>query len=113
MGRYLFVLLASLGLGYDPAAALTLNRSTIQAKVTVDQRRPTNARFAVRGTAALKATWCQKWLVHRRLRPEAFAGRVDNHLTGLRRYPLHAEVLDSSAAEGFSFVRFSGTRTRV
>jgi hypothetical protein len=26
--------------------------------------------------AALKATWCQKWLVHNRLRPEAYAGRV-------------------------------------
>ncbi len=47
--------------------------------------------------AALKAAWCHKWLVHRRLRPEAFAGRVHNHLTGAARYPLHAEVLNSAA----------------
>jgi len=47
--------------------------------------------------AALKASWCHKWLVHRRLRPEAFAGRVHNHLTGAAQYPLHAEVLNSAA----------------
>lgn len=47
--------------------------------------------------AALKAAWCHKWLVHRRLRPEAFAGRVHNHLTGAARYPfLHAEMLNSA-----------------
>lgn len=47
--------------------------------------------------AALKASWCHKWLVHRRLRPEAFAGRVHNYLTGAARYPLHAELLNSTA----------------
>ncbi|MBI3303169.1 MAG: vanadium-dependent haloperoxidase, partial [Deltaproteobacteria bacterium] len=47
--------------------------------------------------AALKAAWCHKWLVHRRLRPEAFAGRVYNHVTGAAQYPIHAEVLNSAA----------------
>jgi len=47
--------------------------------------------------AALKASWCHKWLVHRRLRPEAFAGRVHNHLIGTAQYPLHAEILNSAA----------------
>jgi hypothetical protein len=28
------------------------------------------------GNAALRAVWYQKWSVHRRLRPEAFGGRV-------------------------------------
>jgi hypothetical protein len=39
---------------------------------------------------ALKAVWYQKWFVHRRLRPEAFAGRIQNLLThpGLN-YPIH------------------------
>jgi hypothetical protein len=46
---------------------------------------------------ALKAAWCHKWLVHRRLRPEAFAGRVHNHLTGAAQYPIYAEVLNSAA----------------
>jgi hypothetical protein len=30
---------------------------------------------------ALKAVWYQKWLVHRRLRPEAFGGRLHRHIT--------------------------------
>ena len=47
--------------------------------------------------AALKAAWCHKWLIHRRLRPEAFAGRMHNHLIGTARYPLHPEVLNSAA----------------
>lgn len=47
--------------------------------------------------AALKATWCHKWLVHRRLRPEEFAGRVHQTMTGAVRYPLHADVLNAAA----------------
>jgi hypothetical protein len=47
-------------------------------------------------TRALKATWYQKWFVHRRLRPEAYAGRVHNQVVH-NRYPgiLHKDVLDS------------------
>ncbi|HXG66665.1 MAG TPA: vanadium-dependent haloperoxidase [Blastocatellia bacterium] len=52
---------------------------------------------------ALKAVWYQKWFVHRRLRPEVFAGRVHNHLTGAASYPIHADILDSDAvAEVFT-----------
>ncbi len=47
--------------------------------------------------ASLKAAWCHKWLVHRRLRPEEFAGRVHNHLTKQAQYPLHEEVLNANA----------------
>lgn len=46
--------------------------------------------------AALKAAWCHKWLVHRRLRPEAFAGRVHNHLTGSTQYPIHTDVFNAA-----------------
>jgi hypothetical protein len=46
-------------------------------------------------TRALKAAWFQKWFVHRRLRPEAFAGRIHNHVTRAAAYPIHAEVLSS------------------
>ena len=46
-------------------------------------------------TRALKAVWFQKWLVHRRLRPEEFGGRVHNHVTGAAQYPIDAEILDS------------------
>jgi PAP2 superfamily len=51
-------------------------------------------------TRALKATWFQKWFVHRRLRPEAYAGRVHNQIEH-DRYPgvLHRDVLSSKAVE--------------
>ena len=49
-------------------------------------------------TRALKAVWFQKWFVHRRLRPEAFGGRIDAHLSGRRDYSMiDATVLDSRA----------------
>jgi hypothetical protein len=49
-------------------------------------------------TRALKATWYQKWLVHRRLRPEAYGGLIHQRLTGNADYPVHPEVLNSAAA---------------
>jgi hypothetical protein len=48
-------------------------------------------------TRALKAVWYHKWLVHRRLRPEAFGGRVHNQKTGRFAYPIHPDVIDSEA----------------
>lgn len=45
--------------------------------------------------AALQAAWYQKWLVHRRLRPEKFGGRVHNHKMGAATYPIHSELLNS------------------
>lgn len=47
--------------------------------------------------AALGAAWFQKWLVHRRLRPEVFGGRVHNHLKGAANYPINQELLNSQA----------------
>jgi hypothetical protein len=46
---------------------------------------------------ALKAVWYQKWFVHRRLRPEAFAGRIHNHAACAASYPIHPEILNSQA----------------
>jgi membrane-associated phospholipid phosphatase len=51
------------------------------------------AEVAVR---ALKAVWYQKWLVHRRLRPEVYAARVDSNQNDTKTYPLHADVLNSA-----------------
>ncbi len=48
-------------------------------------------------TRALETIWFQKWFVHRRLRPECYAGRVHNVLTGRADYPVNAETLDSEA----------------
>jgi hypothetical protein len=49
--------------------------------------------------AALDCAWYQKWSVHRRVRPEEFAGSIHNHRTGTASYPIHPEVLNSHAAD--------------
>lgn len=51
-------------------------------------------------TRALKATWHQKWQVHRRLRPEEFGGRVHHQVTS-NRYPgaLHRDILESKVVD--------------
>jgi hypothetical protein len=46
---------------------------------------------------ALKAMWYQKWFVHRTLRPLAYGGLVHNTITGVAKYPVHSDVLNSSA----------------
>jgi hypothetical protein len=67
-------------------------------------------------TRALKAVWFQKWYVHRRLRPEAFGGRIDVQLRGRpaagpgkpavpadTRYPMiDDEILDALRTGGLS-----------
>jgi hypothetical protein len=50
-------------------------------------------------SSALKATWFQKWSVHRRLRPEELGGRVHNHWNRIAEYPVHASLVDSKAVE--------------
>lgn len=53
--------------------------------------------IAVVTQVALKACWYQKWMVHRRLRPEEFAGRVEARERKLADYPIHADLLGSAA----------------
>ena len=45
---------------------------------------------------ALKAAWFQKWQVHRRLRPEAFGGRVHNQKLNLANYNINAKLINDS-----------------
>ena len=56
-------------------------------------------------TRALKAVWFQKWFVHRRLRPEVMAERVDRTAFHGAGYPVHVEILnslnDSNRLKGF------------
>jgi hypothetical protein len=44
-----------------------------------------------------KGAYFHKWQVHRRLRPECFAGRIETHAAGRRQYDLHADVLQCDA----------------
>jgi len=50
-------------------------------------------------TRALKAMWYQKWLVHRRLRPEAFAGLVHHTRSGTAKYPVHPQILNAKVLD--------------
>jgi membrane-associated phospholipid phosphatase len=47
-------------------------------------------------TAAFHAAWWQKWMVHRRARPEVFAGRIHYHTLTKASYPIHSDVLESN-----------------
>jgi membrane-associated phospholipid phosphatase len=46
--------------------------------------------------AALKAAWCQKWLIHRKTRPEAFGAHV--HLTSIGQvnHSFHPDLMQST-----------------
>jgi hypothetical protein len=46
---------------------------------------------------ALGGAWFHKWLVHRRLRPEMYGGRVENQIRGVKDYDIPSELLDSDA----------------
>lgn len=46
---------------------------------------------------ALKAAWFQKWSAHRRLRPEAYGGRLTVQLEGAKDYGLPADITGSAA----------------
>jgi len=48
---------------------------------------------------ALKHQWYQKWLVHRRLRPEEFGGRVEVQRLGRRTYPFHDDLAASAVLD--------------
>jgi hypothetical protein len=54
-------------------------------------------------TRSLQGVWYQKWFVHRRLRPEMFAGRVHMMKTGQASYPIHPDVLDSEVLQRVFF----------
>jgi hypothetical protein len=45
----------------------------------------------------IRATWYHKWLVHRRLRPECFAGRMETQRLGRAAYDIHADILRCDA----------------
>jgi hypothetical protein len=50
-------------------------------------------------TRAFKAVWYAKWFVHRALRPEAYGGLIHMTMTSQTNYPLHEDILHSSAVQ--------------
>lgn len=65
-----------------------------EAFVTLGNSDAFSSAALVTNTAS-RAQWFQKWQVHRRLRPEEFAGHVENTLSGRYAYPISPELLDS------------------
>ncbi len=47
-------------------------------------------------TRALKSVWYQKWFVHRRLRPEEFAGRIERNRTNPGSFNVHSSINSST-----------------
>ncbi|MBD2486853.1 vanadium-dependent haloperoxidase [Aulosira sp. FACHB-615] len=46
---------------------------------------------------AIRASYWQKYYVHRTLRPEAYGGLIYNNLVNRTQYPIHPEILNSQA----------------
>jgi hypothetical protein len=44
-----------------------------------------------------KGAYFHKWQVHRRLRPECFAGRIETHAAGRRQCDIHTDILQCDA----------------
>ena len=59
------------------------------------QRRLTCGLLRAACQNALLAAWYQKWLVHRRTRPEEFGGHQNK--LGMANYPIHSDVMNSAA----------------
>ncbi len=91
-----FILL-TMGVSFD-AGNPYINSKTQQGFVTFGPPHILTLLAEV-STRALKAVWHQKWFVHRRLRPEAFAGFIHRVKTGQAGYPIHQNILRSSVLE--------------
>ena len=53
-------------------------------------------------TRALKAVWFQKWFVHRRLRPEEFAARIEYNRTHPGAFNVHSSINSSTVLPAVS-----------
>jgi hypothetical protein len=91
---------------YENAALLLLSMGALDPSLPHDEDDPTGGLlnfgpFDVLDAVinvfncALSAAWYHKWVVNKRLRPEAFGGRVHDHRTGRASYPVHDDLLDS------------------
>lgn len=56
-----------------------------------------------------KVSFYHKCLVHRKLRSESFAGRVENYLNGKKSYDIHKDILECDAVSRL----MSGNRNRL
>ena len=90
------LILLGMGVPLKPAAAVYGNSTSQVAFINFGAPHLLTLLSDV-SSLALRTVWFQKWFVHRRLRPEAFGGRIAVHLNGQISYPIHADVLNSNA----------------
>jgi hypothetical protein len=55
--------------------------------------------LAEAGAHALRTEWFHKWVIHRRLWPEEFAGHVHHRLSGTADYPISEDLFSSPVLE--------------
>lgn len=96
---YLDAALVLLGLGVPLSPDLPLVGDDVQ--VGFVDFGPHDVLDALAGVLvpAQRANWCQKWLAHRRLRPEEYAGLVHAVAVGRGDHPVPDSIRDSAAAE--------------
>jgi hypothetical protein len=94
---FLGACLAALKMGSPADGANPYKHSRTQGAFTTFGQPYLLYLLAVVTQAALKACWYQKWRVHRRLRPEELAGRLEAHRRGLAELPVHADLEASEA----------------
>jgi hypothetical protein len=92
---YFQAFLVIAGSGVPTDAGNPYNKSTNQAGFATFGGPHIATLLCEVATRALKAVWYQKWMVHRRLRPEVFAARIDRTLYANANYPVHTEILNS------------------
>ncbi len=94
------------GIGCPPNPGNPYNRSDNQTGFATFGPPAYKGLMCEVATRGLKATWFQKWFLHRRLRPEAFGGLVHLQKTA-DRYPgiLHNDILNSPVLDA-TFERF-------
>lgn len=92
-----FLIIAGMGVPFD--GGNPYNNSNTQVGFGTFGAPHVAALLCEVATRALKTIWNQKWFVHRRLRPEAFAERVDRTLHHGAGYTVNSEILDSLSSK--------------
>lgn len=98
-GPYLAACLILLGLGTAVDGSNPAKLSRTQSTFVAFGAPFVLAQLAAATQLALKACWYQKFLLHRRLRPEEMAGRVHNYVLEKIDVPLHRDLLDAAVMD--------------
>jgi hypothetical protein len=96
---FLGACLAALKMGTLPDGGNPYKHSRTQSGFTTFGQPYLLYLIAVVTQVSLKVCWYQKWMVHRRLRPEELGGRIESHLRKTAEYPLHPDLFASAALE--------------